>query len=83
MGLLDRDVEVLGEFLGGDERFELVHASIMRPNPVSGVLSRCHSPCYPPVRACFCNSFIRPVPTAQIRCDRATDTLLTGLLTLC
>ncbi len=32
-----RDVEVFGEFLGGDERFEMLHASIMRPNPVSRV----------------------------------------------
>jgi hypothetical protein len=80
---LDRDGEVLGEFLGGDERFEMLHAPIMRSNPVSRVLSRCHLPCSPPVRACFCNSSIWSVPLAQIRCDRATDTLLTGLLTLC
>ena len=38
----DRDVEVFGEFLSGDERFEMLHAPIMRPNPVSRVLSRCH-----------------------------------------
>ena len=40
-----RDVEVFGEFLSGDERFEVLHAPIMRPNPVSRVLSRCHLPC--------------------------------------
>ncbi len=31
------DVEVFGEFLSGDERFEMLHAPIMRPNPVSRV----------------------------------------------
>jgi hypothetical protein len=37
---------------------------------------------FSPVRACFCNFSICPVLPAQIRFDRAADTLLTGLLTL-
>ncbi|MEA2000705.1 MAG: hypothetical protein U9N84_02270, partial [Actinomycetota bacterium] len=36
---------------------------------------------FSPVRACFCNSSNRSMPPAQIRYDRATDTLLTGLPT--
>ena len=77
-----RDVEVFGEFLSGDERFEMLHAPIMRPNPVSRVLPRCHLPCSSPVRACFCNSSGRSMPPAQVRCDRAADTLVRGFLTL-